>query len=195
MNNNIKQHRFAKLAKLGEVVFHTKDLANLWQIKDVNALYTTLTRYVKQGLLFRIYKGFYSLKPIKQLDPWFLGVKALHEFGYISTETVLVQAGIMQQSFDKITLISSKNKKFTIDSNNYYCRQLADKFLYQSIGLVDKNGFKVASVSRAVADLLYFNPQAYFDGARLINWKEVKKLQQTIGYPLTPKYYDDTTKS
>jgi len=42
--NNIhnKSQRFAEIAKLGEVIFHTKDSANLWQIKNTNTLHTTL---------------------------------------------------------------------------------------------------------------------------------------------------------
>jgi len=31
---NIVQQRFALLARLGEVLFHTQDLANLWEIKN-----------------------------------------------------------------------------------------------------------------------------------------------------------------
>lgn len=183
--NNTIQHRFADLAKLSEIIFHTKDLANLWHIKNSNTLYTTLKRYTQQELLYRIYKGFYALKPISELDPYLLGIKALHEYSYISTETVLVNAGINNQVIDKITLISSKSKKFKINNHNYYSRQLDDKFLYQTIGIENKNGIKIATPSRAVADLIYFNPQAHFDNAKLINWKEIKYIQKTIGYPTT----------
>ena len=99
---NIKQHRFAQLAKLGEIIFHAKDLANLWQIKNPNTLYTSLKRYNQQRLLFRIYKGFYSIKPINQLDPFLLGIKAMHKFCYISAETILEKAGIIQQKTNYI---------------------------------------------------------------------------------------------
>ena len=187
---NIKLNRFAQIAKLGITIFHAKDLANLWQIKEANTLYTTLTRYVKQGLLYRIYKGFYALKPINELNPLLLGLKALHEFSYISTETVLSQAGVIFQSSNNITLISSKSKKFNI-GNNYYCsRQLADKFLFNSIGIKDCQGIKIATTERAVADLLYFNAKTHFDAPNFINWKEVKKIQKNIGYPFILKHYD-----
>ena len=189
---NIKSNRFAQIAKLGITIFHTKDLANLWQIKNKNTLYTTLKRYTKQGLLFRIYKGFYSIKPINELDPLLLGIKALRGFSYISAETVLADTGIIFQSSNKITLISSKSKKFSIEDNNYYSRKLSDKFLFNSVGIKDNNGVKIATVERATADLLYFNPKAYFDNSKKINWRKVKKIQKEISYPLTPKYYDST---
>jgi len=180
-----QEDRFAKIARLGEVVFHTKDLANLWQIENKNTLYTTIKRYIKKGLLFRIYKGFYSIKPIDEIDPLLMGVKALHKFTYISAETVLSMEGIIQQSVSQITLISSQSKKFSIGDYNYYSRKLNDKFLYNSVGTFNKNGVKIASAERAVADLVYFNPKMYFDGRKFINWRKVKKIQKAMGYSVT----------
>ena len=180
-----QEDRFAKIARLVETVFHTKDLANLWQIKNQNTLYTTIKRYIKKGLLFKIYKGFYSIKPIEEINPLLLGLKSLHKFAYVSAETVLSQEGIIQQSISQITLISSQSVKFSIGDYDYYSRKLDDKYLYNTIGIADKNGIKTATVERAVADLLYFNPKIYFDGERLIDWRKVKKIQRKIGYPLT----------
>lgn len=180
--NNTTLHRFAKIATLNEVIFHVDDLANLWGIKNENTLHTTLKRYAKQGLLFRIYRGFYSIKPVDKLDPYLLGLKAIHGHGYISAETVLINSGIIQQSINEITLISSKSAKFSIGGNNYRSRRLADKYLYNPAGVKEKDGIKIASMERAVADLLYFNPRAYFDAGNLINWKKVKLIQKEVGY-------------
>lgn len=184
-----QEDRFAKIARLGEVVYHAKDLASLWQIKNSNTLYTLLKRYSQKGLLFRIYKGLYSIKPANQIDPALLGAKSLHRFCYISTETVLFQEGIIQQNVHGITYISSLSKKFSIGDNNYYSRRLKDEYLYQAAGIIEINGFKKATVERAAADLLYFNPKAYFDREKLIDWKKVKAMQKEIGFPLTPERY------
>lgn len=204
--------RFAELAKQGEVVFHTKDLANLWGITNSNTLHTTLKRYVQNGLLHRIYKGFYALHPTNDLNPYLLGIKALHNYAYISTETVLHDSGIIMQSIPYITLISNRSKRFTIGERYYRSRKLQDKYLYYSIEInhaqkdipeVDgwkmiqvafhyKNGWqkiKWATVERAVADLLYFNPRAHFDNEQKINWERVRETQKKIGYPLTPHRY------
>lgn len=188
MNNSLTrkhnpQQRIAQLARLGEVVFHIDDLANLWAINNQNTLHTTLKRYVQKGLLYRIWRGFYSLKPLSELDPWLLGIKALHQYAYLSTETILVKTGIIQQDIQYITLISSQAKKFKINNHYYYCRRLTDKFLYHPAGIYEKNKILIATPERAVADLLYFNPKYYFDGAHLINWTKVKNLQKKIGYP------------
>lgn len=179
---NTVSQRFAKLAVLGEQVFHTKDLANLWNISNKNTLYTTLKRYAKQKIIFRIYKGLYSIKPVDKIDKYLLGIKAIHSFAYISTETILVRDGIMQQAIDEITLVSSKSLIFSISTQRYRSRQLSNKFLFNDAGIINKNGLKEASVERAVADMLYFNPRVYFDGNSLIDWKKVKIIQKQIGY-------------
>ncbi len=179
------KERFAQLAKLGILVFHTGDLANLWQIKNPNLLHTTLKRYAQEGLIIRIQRGLYSLLPVEKIDPKFLGLKVLHRHGYISTETVLAQKGIIFQNIPQITLISSISQKFTIGNNQYYCRKLADKFLFNDAGIIIENGMRIATVERAVADLLYFNPKYHFDASHLINWLNVRTIQKQIGYPQT----------
>jgi predicted transcriptional regulator of viral defense system len=192
LNKNVKSphlSRFADLAKLGETLFHADDLANLWSIANKNTLHVTLKRYVDQGLFFRIYKGFYSLKPLSQINPLLLGQKALHRYAYVSTETILAEKGIMLQSLNTITLVSSRTKRFTIGTNQYLSRTLSDKFLYQTSGiLTGENGLRTASVERAVADMLYFNPLVLLDGAHLVEWKKVWHLQEELGYPITVKY-------
>lgn len=180
-------NRFALLASLGETVFHISDLASLWQITDKNTLYTTLTRYTRKGLLYRLWQGMYALKPADKIDPLFLGIKAVHTYAYVSVETILFRSGIISQRPSVITIISSVSRRFRLAGIEYSCRKLADKYLYQTAGIFEKNGTREASVGRAVADLLYYNPQAYFDAP--INWKEVRRIQKTIGYPLTLSRY------
>lgn len=182
-----KYDKLAKIAKFGEVIFHTSDLANLWQIKNPNTLYKAIERYVKNGFLFRIYKGFYSIRPIEKLDPFLIGAKALHQFCYISTETVLIKEGIIQQDINQITLVSSLSLRFKIGDNNYYSRKLRKEFLYNPAGITEKDGIKIASGERAAADLLYFNSKAHFDAMKLIDWKKVREMQKEIGYPITAK--------
>lgn len=182
-------NRVAVLAQQKQSIFHTSDLGVLWDIRNRNTLYTLLKRYTKAGILFRIFKGLYSLYPINQLDPFLLGLKALHEYSYISTETVLAQMGIIHQIIHNITIISSKPMKFKIGAHLYISRKLQNKFLFNPVGIVERNGVRIAAVERAVADLLYFNSKAVFDGKRLIDIQKVKQMQQEIGYPLTQNFY------
>lgn len=179
--------RFSQLARLGEIVFHVSDLANLWQISNKNTLRTTLKRYTQKKILYRIWRGMYSLKPIYQLDPLLLGIKALHSYAYVSAETILFRCGIISQRPYGVTLISSVSRRFSINNQDYYCRKLSDKYLFNPIGIIEKNGVKEASLERAVADLLYFNPKTSFDAP--LDWDKIKKLQKNIGYPLIINRY------
>ena len=191
-NNSNYLQRLAIINQIGDNIFHTKDLANLWQIKNPGNLHTTLSRYVKNGLLFRIYRGFYSTLPLDKINPKLLGLKSLHEFSYVSTETVLAEAGIILQIIKPITLVSSKSKKFSINNNYYASRKLAPQYLFNSEGIQEIAGIRTAKLNRAIADLLYFNPNFHFDAKQQINWQAVKKIQVAIGYPLTPNCYDFT---
>lgn len=180
--NNLKKNKLAQIAQSGEALFHTKDLGNLWGIRSPNNLYTTVKRYTKKGNLFRIYKGFYSIKPIEKINPFLIGAQALHKYCYLSAETVLSKTGMIQQNINYITFVSSQSKKFKIGENRFSSRKLQDKYLYQTAGIYNKDGINIATTSRAIADLLYFNPNFYFDAQNLINWKEVRKIQEQVGY-------------
>src|SRR3989338_2683739 len=184
LQNSPKLNRFAQIARLGETVFHARDLANLWQIPSKNTLYTTLKRYTKQGLLHRVYKGLYTTQPLSEVGVTRLGMVALDRFSYLSCETVLAQAGIMQQQIVPITLVSSVSKRFTIEQFQYLTRQMPDRYLFNPYGLYTVNGVLTASPERSVADLLYFNPEVYLDGAKYVNWKKVKQTQSNIGFPV-----------
>lgn len=186
--------RFAKLARLGATLFHVGDLASLWQIHNAHNVHVTLKRYADRGLLIRVYRGLYALKPLEQIDPFLIGIKALHRFAYVSTETVLSDAGIIQQEMQSITLISSLSKKFSVGANHFVSRKLTDRFLYNECEIYEKRGIKKATVERAVADMLYFNSRAYFDADKNIDWQKVREIQEAVGYPLTPFRYTNKTK-
>lgn len=179
---NITQERFAILARMGEKVFHADDLANLWQISGKNTLHTTLKRYAQQGLIFRVYRGLYAIDEPAKLDPFLLGCKALNRYCYISAESVLEKSGIIAQKTNYITLVSDQSRRFEVAGRQYYCRQLADLYLYNPIGIEETNGVKWATLERAAADLLYFNPQYHFDARNMIDWKKVASIQNEMGY-------------
>lgn len=187
MPSGIQAQRIAILAKKSEKIFHSKDLANLWGISEPKTLHITLKRYTDADLLYRIYRGFYSTVPLEDLSPEEVGAKALHSYCYLSTETVLFKTGYISQKPQAMTFVSSKHKTFTIGGRSYLSRQLKKPFLYNSEGISEQDGIKVASPERAIADLLYFNPLASFD--KKVNWKAIRALQKKIGYPLTPARY------
>ncbi|KKP67898.1 MAG: hypothetical protein UR68_C0020G0008 [Candidatus Roizmanbacteria bacterium GW2011_GWA2_35_19] len=175
-------YRIDTLLKLKEKLFHTNDLSLLWGITNKNTLYTTIKRYVQKGILIPIHKGFYSTIPLDQLNPFKLAVGYLHQYAYVSCETVLIREGIIFQKENYLTLISGISKKFMISNHSYLVRQLSNNYLYHDREVDKVDTVMTASIERAVADLLYFNPNYYFDNKKKIDWKKVKEIQIAIGY-------------
>ncbi len=182
LNKNITQDRFSRLARSQEQLFSSGDLGRIWKIKDKNLLNTTLKRYYQAGLLSRVFRGIYSLVPITELNPVALGLKIIRNYAYLGAETVLAQNGFIQQRINYISLIGLKSRRFRAGGHDYYCRQLKDIFLFNDTGIINDHGLKISSSERAIADLLYFNPNFYFDNQARINWSQVKKIQKALGY-------------
>ena len=175
-------YRITQLLQQSRTLFHTQDLAILWEIENINTLHTTISRYVKKGILNRIHKGFYSTVPFEKIDPIELGISYLHNFSYLSCETVLFEHGIINQPASQITLVSSKSATFTIKQHHYLVRQMKAEYLYNPIGITKTKQYRVASVERAVADISYFNSRYHFDAPNLIDWDEVALIQEKVNY-------------
>lgn len=182
-----RNNYLAILMRQKEQVFHTQDLAVLWKFKNRHNLHITIKRYCDRGILHRIYKGMYSTAPLNEIHPWKLGAKALHDYCYVSVETILQKEGFINADVRDITFISNKSKAFSISSNFYRSRKLQEKFLFNPAGITEENSVKIATPERAIADMIYFNPRANFD--RPVDWKKVKAIQQAVGYPLTKARY------
>lgn len=176
-------YRMSELIRLDRKIYHTGDLAVLWNISPKNTLYTTIKRYVQKGVLTPIYKGLYSTVPLHQLNPLELGKAIIHRYTYLSTESVLAQAGVIAQATYRYTFVSDLSKKVTVGSMSFLFRQLKDEYLYNPTGIINQNGFFSATTERAVADMLYFNPQYHFDVPESVDFKKVRLIQKEVGYP------------
>lgn len=178
----MRTDRLGILLKQNRKLFHTQDLALLWGISSKNTLYTTISRYLKNKILFQIHKGFYSVIPVEEIDKYELGLGYLHRFAYVSCETVLSDSEIIQQKIYPVTFISSISTFFKLGDNDYLSRKLKQICLFNSIGVYEKNGVLFAETSRAVADLLYYNPRYHFDNVNLIDSERVKYIQKAVNY-------------
>ncbi|OGC52011.1 hypothetical protein A2982_00135 [candidate division WWE3 bacterium RIFCSPLOWO2_01_FULL_39_13] len=173
-------NRLGVLLKQPQKLFHTKDLELLWHINNKSTLYSTINRYLKKGYLIQIYRGFYSTVEPSSINPLELGTSAIHEYCYLSTESVLAKSGIIFQNIPYLTFCSSKNRKFSIIGHSFISRQLKPALLFQSAGIIEQPNYKEASLERAVADMLYFNPSYYFDAKDQINWDKVNYIKKEV---------------
>ena len=168
--------------EINRQLFHTNDLAVLWGMKNRQSLYQTISRYIKQGILNKIYKGLYSTVPLEDLDPLDLGPAIAHQYTYLSTETVLAQAGVISQNVFDYTYIAGFSRKITLGKWTFRFRQMKDEFLYNPLGIErEKNRF-IATIERAAADILYFAPDYYFDSPELLNFDNVRAIRNEVGF-------------
>ena len=175
-------YRISELIKLDRKLYHSNDLAILWDINNKNTLYTTIKRYVQKGVLIPVYKGLYSTVPLVSLNPLELGKAIIHRYTYLTTESVLSQAGIISQRVYDYTFASDQSKRISVGQWSFRFRKLKDDYLLNPTGIIPQNGVFVATVERAVADMLYFSPKYHFDVPGSIDFEKVKSIQKEIGY-------------
>jgi hypothetical protein len=176
-------YKLKKLIRSDRYIYHTNDLAILWNITNKNTLYTTIKRYVQKGVLIPIYKGLYSTVPVSELDPLALGRAVIHRYTYLTTESVLAHAGIISQPTYAYTFVSSLSKKMSVGSFSFLFRKLKDKYLFNPTGIINNDSNFIATTERAVADMIYFNPKYHFDFVESIDFEKVQQIQKEIGYP------------
>ncbi len=129
-----------------------------------------------------IYKGLYSIVPIAQLDPLELGKAIIHRYTYLTTETVLIEAGFISQVAFAYTFVSDIPKKVSVGSTSYLFRKLKAEFLLNPLGIENRNGIFTASTERAAADMLYYNPGYHFDVPESIDFDKVDFIRKQVGY-------------
>lgn len=151
------------LLQCGQKLFHTQDLEVLWGINNKNTLYVTVNRFIKRKILYKIIKGLYSTVPINEIDKYQLGALLLHKYSYLSCESVLFSEGIIFQVPSSITYISSISKKIKLGDTYYSYRKMKPERLFDSSGIIKKDGYYMATSKRAISDMRYFNPKYYFD--------------------------------
>lgn len=175
-------YRLTELIQIDRKLFHTNDLAVLWNINNKNTLYKTISRYLESGVLFSVHKGLYATVPIESLNPLELGKAIIHQYAYLTTETVLAQQGVISQRIYDFTFAASISRRIVIGPWSFRYRQLMDEYLFNPAGIIEENGNFIATTERAAADMLYFNPKFHFDVPDRIDFMQLKSIQEEIGY-------------
>lgn len=175
-------YSLSELIKTGKKLFHSQDLALLWGITRPATLHMRVKRYLDKGVLFSVRKGLYAVVPLEKLDPREVAVAINHGYCYLTLQSVLEKFGVINQPVEGLIFAGQKSRTMNWLGNKFVFRKLADKYLFNSTGIIKSGDFFEANLERAVADMLYFNPKFYFDSPNLINWHKVKEVQKEVGY-------------
>lgn len=132
-----------------------------------------ISYYVKKGELYSIRRGFYAKD--KNYDKLELATK-IYTPAYISFETVLRQAGMIFQYYERIFIASYLSREITADNQTYQYKRIRDIILTNSAGIETKDNYSIASPERAFLDVLYLSKDYYIDNLRPLNWDKVFEL-------------------
>jgi hypothetical protein len=161
------------LLRSSRTVFSTKDVALLWGERKDNTITGRLNKYVKSGKLVGIRRGIYGKD--RNYDKLELASRIFTP-SYVSFETILTQAGINFQFYEKITVASYLTREIIIDGQTYTYKKIKDFVLTNPAGVENKNGTSVASPERAFLDTIYIHKDYHFDNFGALNWDKVFEI-------------------
>ena len=141
-------------------VFSFKEILIAFGEKKPNLLKRRLNYYVQKGELYSIRRGFYAKD--KNYDRLELATKIFTP-SYISFETILIEAGIIFQHYNKIFVATYQTKEIECDNQLYSFRKIKDIILTNNAGIENRGNYFAATKERAFLDVLYLNKDYYFD--------------------------------
>ncbi len=141
--------------------------------KEVN-LRKQISYYCKQGSLIRLRRGIYAKD--NNFDPYELAVK-IYNPSYISFETVLRNEGVIFQNYSTIFVASKITRMVEVGDLKIQYIKIPDRALGNSLGLIKKDFYTIASKERAMSDILYKNKKYHFDNTSSVNTELLNSLK------------------
>lgn len=129
------------------------------QYPDFNA--NNLTRWIKQGLLVKLRRGFYSFPELKGQPDFALYVSnRIYKPSYISLHTALAFYGVIPEAITQITAISSmKTAEFDNDFGVYTYKTIKEELFFgYELKPFGNRTILFAHPEKALLDLLYLYP-------------------------------------
>lgn len=161
------------LYKDDRTVFRLIDVAMLTEETDMQRLSKKLNYYVGKGQLQNPRKGIYTKPGYK---PEELACR-IYSPSYISLEYVLQKTGIIFQFDGRITVVSYLSRNIEVDKQSISYRKIKGELLVNTSGLRKlSTHVNIADPERAFLDMLYLNPNFYFDNLNPLNKKLLIKL-------------------
>jgi len=154
-------------------IYTVDDLRMVWEEPDSAKLKSRIQYYVKQGDLYRLSRGVYSVRA--EYDQMEL-VTSVYKPSYISFETVLRENGVIFQHYDTIFAASYLSREMKIKNTKVVYRKLKQSLLINPEGIINNPGYAKASKERALLDTLYLKPEFYFDNLKEIDWVTCRNL-------------------
>lgn len=154
-------------------VFRLIDVSMLTGETDLLVLGKKLNYYVRKGQLHNPRKGIYS-KPEYNTEE--LACR-IYSPSYLSLEYVLQKSGVIFQYDSQMTLISYLSRSVVIKDQYFRFRKLKGPILINTNGIIRQNNqVNLACPERAFLDILYLEPNYYFDNLHPLDKSVIKRI-------------------
>jgi hypothetical protein len=174
-SGNTNESIIISIYKNSRTVFRLKDVSLLVGDSNFQSLNKKVNYYVRTGKLLNPRKGIYA-KP--DYNPEELAC-IIYTPSYISLEYVLQRSGVIFQYGSVITSISYLNRRIEVDGMAYQYRKIKGDIFVNLQGINRQtNHVNIASAERAFLDVMYLDPNYYFDNLSTLNKNEVFKLTE-----------------
>jgi hypothetical protein len=154
-------------------VFTFKEILISSVLVEADLLKRRLNYYVRKGELYSIRRGLYAKD--KNYDRLECATKIFTP-AYVSFETILAEAGIVFQHYDKIFVATYQTKEIKCDNQIYSFRKIKDDILTNTDGIENRGNYFAASKERAFLDVIYLNKDYHFDNLTPLDFKKVQTL-------------------
>jgi predicted transcriptional regulator of viral defense system len=136
----------------GKRIFTSGDLQKILQLNSSTYAYILAKRLMTEGVLERVAKGYYILTSNKPTD--FELANTLYQPSYVSLDSALNYYGILVQSPQQITSVSTKLTKniSSTGGKTFSYMHLNQKYFtdYQTV-----DGFLIATPEKALVDAMF----------------------------------------
>ena len=157
-----------------KTVFTAQEISILLKETSMNNLKAKINYFVKKGILIALKRGLYAKN--NGFDILEAANKILTP-SYISLETVLLKEGINFQYYDKtIFVISYQTREVALGEYTISFNKMKDEILNSPMGIINTDGYSIASPEIAFLDRIYLSGNYHFDNLGQIDWKLAKNL-------------------
>lgn len=163
----------AQLYQIPKKILTTKDIALIWQETNKDRLKSKISYYVKKGDLIRLRQGIFTTNknyPAEEL------ATSIYTPSYISLETVFGREGMTFQYYETIFVVSYLTRSIKCDGKKIGISKIKNEVLTNSAGIINMDGYSIATKERAFLDRIYLNGNYYFDNLRPLDWKKCFEL-------------------
>lgn len=137
-------------------------------------LKSKINRLVKKGVLISLKKGLYAKSTSYEILE---AANKIYTPSYISLETTLQRNGVTFQDYSHtIFVISYQSRDVKLNDYTISFRKIKDEILNNHEGILNEDGYSIASTERAFLDRIYLSGNQHFDNLDIIDWEKAKEL-------------------